>query len=347
MRAGALGARPRGRVSILLPVLFLAACGQAVSSRTAPATVEEAAAVFDLARTDLVPGSPPPASRSVAGVVYEAAAAVPAAFAFHREQLAAAGWKEEAGGSVSDAMGSGVFTKEGYALSLTVMPAGGSGKSTVIVQNHGNVRPDSVPLPAEAKLVFATPIMANFSDAAGADEVRAAAKATLLANGWTPYGEAGDVRWFKKNAVRLMLNVMKSPAAGGTMIMVQSELLPADLPVPPDATRVDHATSLKRVDFTSPGSPEAVRDFYRTSAAGWTTGMKEPTHEDGKEVLAFRNARNDLITLAVAADPAGGTRATLELRTADEIAEMNRKLDAQAAAHKKAREEASGTNVSQ
>lgn len=323
----------------LLPAFVLTACGQAGPSKSTqniPATVEEAAAVLDLTKTDLVPGSEPPQSRAVSGFTYHAAAGVPAAFTFHRDQLTAAGWKEEPGSTASEAVGSGVYTKDGYQLSLTVMPTGQPDKAMVMLQNHGNVRPDSIPLPPDSKLVFASPIVANYSNPASVEAAREAAEAGLKAAGWVPYGAAGDVRWFKKNAVRLSLNVMAAPAAdGATMIMVQSELLPADLPVPPEAQGVDYATSLKRLDFTTSTAPEAVMEFYRTSVPGWTTRMNEARQEDANQVLAFRNAQNDLIVLSLTSDSSGGTRATLEFQSAEEIAEMNRRLDAQAEAYKK------------
>ena len=132
------------------------------------------------------------------------------------------------------------------------------------------------------------------------------------------------------------------------MIMVQSELLPADLPVPPEAQGVEYATSLKRLDFTTSTAPEAVMEFYRTAVPGWTTGMKEARQEDAKEVLAFRNAQNDLIVLSLTSDSSGGTRATLEFQSAEEIAEMNRRLDAQAEAYKKKQaQESASSNAPQ
>lgn len=332
--------RRHGAALGLFVASLLAACGQAGSSRPAPATVVEAAAVLDLTGSDLVPGSEPPHSCAVSELTYEAAADVPAAFSFHRDQLTKAGWKEETGSMDTPAMASAVFTKDGFAISLTVMP-GAPGRSMVVLTNHGNVRPDSLPLPEGGQPVFASPVVAIFSHPSSPEAVRTGAAAVLLEDGWTPYGSAGDVRWFKKNAIRVSLNVTAAPA--GTVISVETLLLPADLPVPPGTSRVDYATSLKRVAFTTSADPVAVMDFYRTSVPSWTTRMTEPTEEEGRQVLAFRNPQNDMITLSLKHTPEGGSDASLEFMSAAEIDKMNRRLDAQAEAHKKAREAADST----
>jgi hypothetical protein len=51
------------------------------------------------------------------------------------------------------------------------------------------------------------------------ENTKEACRKLLLAEGWVPYGAAGDTQSFKQNAVRLSATVSSAPAQGGkTMI---------------------------------------------------------------------------------------------------------------------------------
>ena len=72
-----------------------------------------------------------------------------------------------------------------------------------------------------AKSKGTTKVRASSNGATPTEETADALEALLTAGGWEPYGRAGDVRFFKKNAVRLSARSTAAPAQGGkTMIQL-------------------------------------------------------------------------------------------------------------------------------
>ena len=57
----------------------------------------------------------------------------------------------------------------------------------------------------------------------------------FVAQGWVPYGKAGDSDFFKQNAILATATVSSAPAQGGkTMIQYSNQLISSDIPAPPD-----------------------------------------------------------------------------------------------------------------
>ena len=186
-------------------------------------------------------------------------------------------------------------------------------------------------------MVYAGPLTAIYT----VDQpVEAAAKAlaeSLLAAGWVRYGDAGNSEWFLRNAVRLSVTTTAAPGQGGkTTMTFASELLPAEIPAPADAKELQFSTSQKRLSFQYPKTQEECIAFYREKLAGvgWRTTMEAPTKIDSDQVIVFRNANGDLMNLAMRPGPSGGLLVAADFQTAGEIAELKRKLDAQAEAYK-------------
>ncbi|MCE9555766.1 MAG: hypothetical protein K8T91_20660, partial [Planctomycetes bacterium] len=171
--------------------------------------------MLDLSKFPLFNATKEPQSRNVAGLSYNAKSDLKQAFDFQRKQLLERGFKELPGGYSSDQTASGTFAKDGFRVAVTVFPAGEAGEAGVSILNLGNVQLDQLPVPPDAKPSFSGAAVAMYTSDATPANTAAACKKLLLEKGWQPYGTAGDVQFFKQNAVRLTANVAAAPAQGG------------------------------------------------------------------------------------------------------------------------------------
>ena len=89
-----------------------------------PATVEQAARVLDLSTFPLMDGAKPLESPHVANLFYLATGDVKTAFEFNRKALVAQGWKELPNSSVTDQSASGMFSRNGFVVFVSVTPSG-------------------------------------------------------------------------------------------------------------------------------------------------------------------------------------------------------------------------------
>jgi hypothetical protein len=127
-----------------------------------PATVDEAAKVLDLSTIPLLQGANAPAHRRSAELFYEGKADVKKAYEFHKQTLLAKGWKELPGSNVAADSAFGTFAKDGFATSMSVFPGDAKKPGTVkvLISQHGNVDLAKLPVPPDAKLVYAGPAVA-------------------------------------------------------------------------------------------------------------------------------------------------------------------------------------------
>jgi hypothetical protein len=265
-----------------------------------PPTVDEAAKVIDLAVFPMLPAAEGPSSRRVAGLTYQAKASTADAFAFQKTTLIGLGWAELPGGYAAGPSASGTFEKRGYRLSVAVSTGIAPGTVAVSLINHGNVELKSLPVPAGTKVLFAGPVIVLFRAEQAALAVAEDCRKGLLAGGWVPYGEAGDVRFFKQNAIRLSLRVTSAPAQGNTtMIAYSGELLSVDLPAPADAIDTHYADAVKQVMFDTKENAQEVARYYQGAlvGAGWKSTIDSPVEIERYEMMFFRNARKDILTL--------------------------------------------------
>jgi hypothetical protein len=297
----------------------------------APATVAEAAKAIDLSTFPLMPGAKVADQlRVVASLHVHVPADVKTAYEFHRQALVERGWKESGEASVSDASATASFAKDGFRLVLSMFPSE-PGQVLVILQNRGSLNLAKLPVPPGAKTWHTFPQVASFITDAGLAETTAAVRTLLMEQGWEPYGSAGDVMYFKQNAVKLHARVLSPPAVPGkTVIDYSCEQLSADLPAPPDAERVDYYDALKRVTAYKQDGADALMDFYRAKlpAAGWQATTENPIQDHGKRMLIYRNSAKDMLTLNVYdGNDQVMARATVEHLTAAEVAEIDRQID--------------------
>src|SRR5262249_36054260 len=145
-----------------------------------------------------------------------------------------------------------------------------AGWATVMLVNYGNVPTEKLPVPPGVKPFYPTPTGASYITEAPVAETAEACRKLLVDKGWETYGTASSdpespMLYFKRNAVRLLAWVSKAPAEGNkTVIRYSTELLSADLPIPPDAPDPRYDDYQKSISFDWPDEKgEPVVKFYQ------------------------------------------------------------------------------------
>jgi len=341
-----------GKVLVTCAFVFLSACGPkkgATDPTTSdgpiqkPATVEQAAQILDLSTFPLMEGAKPPGSLHMANLSYAATGNVKAAFEFHRKTLTAQGWKELPNSSITEQSASAMFARSGFILSLSVYPNGQTGDLSVMLQQHGNIRPGQLPVPPGTKAVYVGDSAAMYATEAAVPATAEACRKLFLAQGWSPYGAAGDSAEFKQNAILVTATVSVAPAQGGkTMISYSTQLISADIPAPPDVEDLRYVDMPPELAFeTAAADQNAIVDFYRKSlaAAGWQSTLDHTVAIDDKPTMIFRNRAKDMLTLSMATAYRGKLPVSVRFQSAAEIAELDRIIKEQAPALRAAAEE--------
>ncbi|MCC6125493.1 MAG: hypothetical protein IT426_11055 [Pirellulales bacterium] len=318
---------------VLIPFAGVAFSRAADKPSGSPATAAEAAKVIDLSTLPLAAGAEKPPIRRIAGLTYQAPGTVKKAYEFHRKQLLERKWKELPGGYASDQSSNGAFARDGFTLSLMVFLSGKADEAYVTIMNHGNVKLDKLPLPAGAKPLYAGPASAMFVAETPVKETAEACKKLLLAEGWQPYGAAGDTHFFKKNAVALSAFITTAPAQGGkTSIQYGTSLMSVDLPAPAETLQLKYSDAPTQLSFDSAATQQEIVDFYRKTLgrSGWKATADAPIKIDFRHELIFRNPGKDLLTLEMS-EVEGKSRVLLKYQTAAEVAEIGRLAKAELA----------------
>lgn len=317
--------------SVLTFVCLGLAVGCGDSGRKAvagpPARVEEAAKVLDLAALPLPEGAEGPGRRGLAQLTFNAPGSAKTLFDEQRKYFRDHGWSEEPTTYVSDESCSATFTKDGYSVSLSTIPTG-DGKVMVAIQNHGNVDLAKLPVPASAKLSYGGPTSAIFFCDHDVAATKAEVDRLLQEKGWQPYGEAGDMRIYKQNAIRLNAMINSSPAQGGkTAITYNAQLMSADLPAPQGAENIRFTETPTVLQFETAQPVSDVAGFYRKALAeqGWKATTDETIHDDKKDELIFRNPQKDLIWLTMRPSDSK-LQVKLEHQTAAEVEAIEKRL---------------------
>src|SRR5213083_2811563 len=156
-----------------------------------PATVEQAARVLDLSTFPLMDGAKPLESPHVANLFYLATGDVKTGFEFNRKALVGQGWKELPNSSVTDQSASAMFSRSGFVVFVSVTP-NGDGNVQVRLLNQGNVKPGKLPVPPNVKPVYVGDSTAMYETDAAVPVTADAIRNLFVAQGWVPYGKAGD-----------------------------------------------------------------------------------------------------------------------------------------------------------
>jgi hypothetical protein len=311
----------------MLPAL-VGACSRDVPSGP-PATPADAARLIDLTKFPLAPGAAEPNQQTVAGLSYSAPGKVQDLFEFQRQRLTAQNWKELDGSYLSDQAASATFRRAGYSLSVSVFAAGADGMANVSINHHGNVSLGKLPVPQGATQLFAGPVSTSYVTETPAAETADAVRELLVAEGWEPYGAAGDVQYFRQKAIRLSARVLSAPAQDGkTMIDYSSVLMSAELPAPPEAEDLRYSDTPTQIFFDTSLTHQEVAEYYakRLAEWQWKATTEKPIAVDFKKFQIFRNPPMDLLTLELT-EVDGKSRVLLRFQTAAEISELERRIE--------------------
>ena len=244
-----------------------------------PATVEQAARVLDLSTFPLMDGAKSAESRHVANLSYVAPGDPKKALEFHRKAFVAQGWKELPNSTISDESASAMFARDGFVVYLSVTPFEATGVS-VRLQNLGNVKPGKLPVPPNAKPVYVGDSTAMYTTEAAVAATADACRDLFVAQGWVPYGEAGDSDFFKQNAILATATVSSAPAQGGkTMIQYSNQLISADIPAPQGVEDLRYVDEPPELTFAA-GNQDAIVDFYRKTSG--RCGLEIHDGQDGR-----------------------------------------------------------------
>ena len=291
-----------------------------------PATVEQAARVLDLSTFPLMDGARSAESRHVANVSYVAPGDPKKALEFHRKAFIAQGWKELPNSTISDESASAMFARDGFVVSLSVIPFEASSVS-VRLQNLGNVKPGKLPVLPNAKPVYVGEPTAMYATEAAVPATADAVRNLFVAEGWVPYGKAGDSDYFKQNAILATAIVSSAPAqAGKTMIQYSTQLISADIPAPPDVEDLRYVDEPPELTFATRNQDASV-DFYRKTLAsmGWKSTMDKMVDVDEKPTMIFRNPAKEMLTLVTTGVLSDKLLVSVRFQSAAEIAERDRR----------------------
>src|SRR5690606_32860792 len=130
-----------------------------------------------------------PNFRGIAGQSYQSKAKLAEVAQRLRAKLKQAGCEELDGATFTDAYGSATYRKQGFSFSLSVFPGSGEEGTSVTIFNHGNVNPQTLPVPKGAQLQFGLPSMAMYVTSTPVETVQQEIRKKLLEAGWEPFGE--------------------------------------------------------------------------------------------------------------------------------------------------------------
>jgi hypothetical protein len=303
----------------------------AEGSLKTPATIEQAAKVLDLSTFPLMDGAKSAESRHVANLSYVAPGDAKKALEFNRKAFVEKGWKELPNGSVTDNSASAMFARDGFVIALSVIPFEANGVS-VRLMNLGNVKPGKLPVPPNVKPVYVGDPTAMYTSDATVAATADAIRNLFVAQGWVPYGKAGDSDYFKQNAILVLASVSSAPAQGGkTMIQYSGQLISSDIPAPQGVDDLRYVDEPPELTFETTNK-DAVVEFYRTAlaAAGWKSTMDKLVDVDEKPTMIFRNPAQDMLTLSMSGGPNNNLLVSVRFQSAAEIAELERRIKEEA-----------------
>lgn len=316
-------------LSLLLVFAGSSCSGADDAASRKPATAEEAAKVLDLSKFPVMKGADEPGQQTLASLSYNVPGKVKDVFETQRKELLAQKWVEAPNSYVSDESSNATFTRDGYAVSLTAFPSE-KDKVNVMLTNHGNVALDKLPMPEGTKLEYSFPVSTAYSTEASVAATKEACTKLFIANGWKPYGSAGDTINFKQNAIELSAFISSAPAQGGkTMIQLGSSLMSVDLPAPDGSEQLQYSDTPGQISFDTKMKIDEVAKYYRETLAksGWEATTEKPFKSGFKDEMIFRNKPMDMLTLELNTVDEK-TRVLLRHETAAQVEAMEKRAKA-------------------
>lgn len=311
-----------------LALVFALCCSSLLSSDTGwaadpvPLTAAEAAKRLDLRSLPVPADAGESRQRTMASLSYETSGTIDTVYPTLKAELQKRGWKELPEAMVTPAYASATYENKDSRLSVTLSPAGD--KVTVMMNQHGNVALDKLPMPKGVQTLYAGPASLLLTATDSPEKTHEAVAKLLTAKGWQPYGSAGDTRFYRQNAVRLGVTASAAPAQGGkTMIQLESTLMSVELPAPNSAEGLSYADVTTTISFDSAEPLEAIDSFYRKTLAssGWEATTEKPIKVSIYDTVIFRNPAMDLIELRMQTVE-DKSRALVIYQTAAQVAEI-------------------------
>jgi hypothetical protein len=226
-----------------------------------------------------------------------------------------------------------MFSRDGFVVSLSVSPSGDAGRLYIALQNQGNVKPGKLPVPPGVKPVYVGDPTAMYVTEAAVPATADACRNLFIAQGWVPYGDAGDSAMFKRNAILVTATVSSAPAQGGkTMIQYSTQQMSADIPAPPNVEDLRYADEPPELTFETAANQDAIVDFYRKTlaAVGWKSTLDHMVDIDEKPTMIFRNPAKDMLTLTNSGVLRDKLLFSVRFQSAAEIAELDRRIKEEA-----------------
>ena len=262
-------------------------------------TVADALKVFDPAKIPLLKAEEPP-QPLVGGFTYHGTGSPQPAYKFYQQELTKLKWKELPNSYLSEMSCSGTFSQAGYLISLSILPTSKPDIVMVMIRNHSNQDLKKLPILKGAKTLHSFPQSEAYLTELPKTDAATEIGKLLRAQKWEPYGTAGDVMFFKRQAIRLSVNVATAPAQGNkTVVTYSAEQMSADLPAPAETIRLQYSDSTKNVFFDVVSEEADIHRFYNETLAksGWKPTLDKPIKIDFHDTVIYRNDAKDLLRL--------------------------------------------------
>ncbi|MEI8212345.1 MAG: hypothetical protein WCI02_09360 [Planctomycetota bacterium] len=321
----------------LVEFAFLCAIGvssldaqDAKPSFTNAASPADAAKQLDLSEFPLLDGSEAPSVQQVTSLAYQVKAGPKPAYGQVKKQLTDRGWKEESGSSVTDEYASGVFTKNGYHTSVTIMPSTPPDIAVVRLQHHGNISLAKLPAGPDSKPVYVGPLSAIYNTPNSAENTADWIRETLTKAGWEPYGGNATFQEFRNRGVILTTLATDAVAPDkGSNIQYSTRMVSVEIPAPPDAEQIQFADDSNQLSFDAKSDSDAIADFYRESLAkhAWKATTENWIQDKFSKSMIFRNEAGDLL-LMEHKDIEGKSRLFVKHQTAAAVEEEGKRFQA-------------------
>jgi hypothetical protein len=335
------------RITMLVTIaggFLLAGCDAGVADEAQRAVVREAesaaaevhaARVLDLADYPLPADAELAAPAGMARLRFTLPETVPAAYERVMAPLRAEGWKLLGEPQSAESSASALLSKDGWTLSLSLMPQGTAGRTMVMLQQHGNVPPGSLPKPSGATAVYEGPHAALYRVPGKPDRVADALRELLTGQGWTTTMNGHGPLRFHRRGIGLTVAIQATPdVPPQTNLSISAELLGVDIPAFPGAEMSAIDPLRQSTRFANDDPLEQLIDAYDSTvrSEGWARSLDEIARIEGRRVMTWRNAERDMLRLDWEEPRPGHRNVTLSYQSRGQIDAMNRRLDAQAEA---------------
>ena len=255
-------------------------------TQAAPATAAEAIRAIDVRSLSRL-NAKYVLNDSATYLYYSAQSSIAAAVGLYQSEMESRGWKLVPDSVPDNAQYRDMlFSKDGYYVRLTVGASGDEGIVGISLTNLGNVNLLGLPrIDGADAHPTSTPVNVSYKTAQGMPEAVKFCRDTLIELGWQPcrdmYSDPPEVPHVKqlnfcRNAVRLMVNVIRDPRLPNSdMTMISYLLLEA---IPYDIPMIAGGTDLKldsisgRATYATQASVADLVAFYQQVApqVAWT-----------------------------------------------------------------------------